>query len=368
MIVGVPKEIKISENRVGLTDSGVQQLVSEGHSVLVEDKAGVGASIFNEAYEKAGARIMNSAKDIYEKAEMIIKVKEPLPPEYPLLQEKQILYTFLHLAAEPELAHVLSEKKISSIAYETIQDEQGRLPLLMPMSEIAGRLATQIGASYLQTDHGLKGILLGGATGTRRGKVCVLGGGVVGQNATRIALGLGAQVTVLDIHRPTLEHIDQIFHGQVQTLYSNSQNIETSVLEADLVVGAVLIFAQKSPCLVTKEMIEKMTPGSVVVDVAVDQGGCIETCKPTNHKNPTYNLNSVIHYCVPNIPGIVAQTSTYALTNASLKYASIIAQQGLKKSLEKNPPLRKGLNTHEGRIVCPPVAEALKGNPHLEVH
>ena len=227
------------------------------------------------------------------------------------------------------------------------------------MSEVAGRLAVQIGASYLQTNHGSKGILLGGATGVRQGRVSIIGGGVVGRNAAKIALGLGAQVTLLDIHIPTLEKLNQMFQGNIQSLYSNAQNIEASVVKSDLVIGAVLIFAAKAPCLVTKEMIQSMSPGSVVVDVAVDQGGCIETCQPTTHKNPIYKVNEVIHYCVPNIPGIVAQTSTYALTNASLKYASILASEGLEKSLEKHPPLRKGLNTYKGKIVCPPVAKAL---------
>lgn len=361
MIIGVPKEIKTSEERVGLTDSGVQQLVLEGHELLIEKNAGLGAGLKNESYAAAGARIVESAKEIYEASEMIIKVKEPLPEEYELFKEEQILYTFLHLAAEPELTKFLLKKNISAIGYETIQENNGELPLLTPMSEVAGRLAVQIGASYLQTNQGSKGILLGGATGVKKAKVCIIGGGVVGRNAAKIALGLGAQVNLLDIHIPTLEKLNQMFQGHIQTLYSNSQNIERSVVEADLVIGAVLVFAAKAPCLITKAMIQKMSPGSVVVDVAVDQGGCIETCKPTSHKSPIYRVADVIHYCVPNIPGIVAQTSTYALTNASLKYASIIASEGLEKSLEKHPPLKKGLNTYKGKVLCPPVAKALKG-------
>ena len=360
MNIGVPKEIKISENRVGLTESGVKQLVREGHTVFVEENAGLGASISNETYETAGAVILNTAHEVYKKSEMIVKVKEPLPEEFEFLQERQILYTFLHLAAELKLTKVLLEKKIKAIAYETIQEDDGRLPLLIPMSEVAGRLAVQIGASYLQNDHGTKGVLLGGATGVRQGRVVIIGGGVVGLNAAQIALGLGADTTILDINMKTLEFIEHNFQGRVKTLYSNAENVEMSVLKADLIVGAVLLFANRAPCLVSKNTVLKMVRGSVVMDVAVDQGGCIETCVPTSHKEPIYKVNDVIHYCVPNIPGIVAETSTYALTNATFKYCSLIASQGLEHSLQYNSAILKGLNTYEGRIVCGPVAEALK--------
>ncbi|HND86024.1 MAG TPA: alanine dehydrogenase, partial [Pseudobdellovibrionaceae bacterium] len=320
MIIGVPKEIKISENRVGMTEAGVGQLVKEGHTVYVEKDAGLGSQITNEQYEKAGATILDKKKDIYAKADMIVKVKEPLPDEYEMLRENQILYTYLHLAAEPRLTKVLCERKVKAVAYETIQNDDGSLPLLTPMSEVAGRMATQIGAFYLQKDHGGKGILLGGVTGVRPAKVTIIGGGVVGTNAAKMAVGLGAHVTILDVNTKRLEYLDDIFQGRCMTLFSNSKNIEESVRDCDLLVGGVLITGQKAPTLVSKEMIKTMTKGSVVVDVAVDQGGCVETCKPTSHQNPTYEIDEVIHYCVPNMPGVVPRTSTYALTIVTLKY------------------------------------------------
>ncbi len=359
MIIGVPKEIKISENRVGLTEAGVKQLVQEGHTVYVEKDAGLGSRISNEAYEQAGAKILDSAKEIYAKADMIWKVKEPLPDEYDLMRENQILYTYLHLAAEPKLTKVLCERKVKAIAYETIQLADGSLPLLTPMSAVAGRMATQIGAFYLQKDHGGKGILLGGVTGVARGKVTIIGGGVVGTNAAKMAVGLGADVTVLDVNHRRLEYLDDIFQGRLKVLHSNSQNIEAAVSESDLVIGAVLVTGWKAPVLVTKEMIAKMQPGSVVVDVAVDQGGCIETCRPTTHQNPTYEVNGVIHYCVPNMPGVVARTSTYALTNATFKYGSMIAQMGVEDAIAKDPALYKGLNVYGGYVCYEPVARSL---------
>lgn len=359
MIIGVPKEIKISENRVGLTEAGVRQLVKEGHSVYVQKDAGIGCRIANEDYLSAGAKILDSAKEIYAKADMIVKVKEPLPDEYELLRENQILYTYLHLAAEPKLTKVLCDRKVKSIAYETIQLEDGSLPLLTPMSEVAGRMATQVGAFYLQKDHGGKGILLGGVTGVERGKVAIIGGGVVGINAARMAVGLGAEVTILDVNHRRLEYLDDIFQGRVTTLHSNTQNIERAVVESDLLVGAVLVTGWKAPVLVTKDMIERMQPGSVVVDVAVDQGGCIETCRPTSHQNPVYEINGVIHYCVPNMPGVVARTSTYALTNATLKYASMIAQMGVEDAIGRDKALFKGLNVYGGHVTYEPVARSL---------
>lgn len=359
MIIGVPKEIKISENRVGMTEAGVMQLVKEGHTVYVEKDAGVGSGISNQQYEKVGAKILDTKAEVYKKAQMIVKVKEPLPEEYELLQENQILYTYLHLAAEPKLTRVLCERKVKSVAYETIQKEDGSLPLLTPMSEVAGRMATQIGAFYLQKDHGGKGILLGGVTGVRPGKVTVIGGGVVGTNAAKMAVGLGADVTILDVSLPRLEYLDDIFGGNVTTLYSNLQNIEQSVRESDLVIGAVLLPGAKAPCLVTKEMISSMAKGSVVVDVAVDQGGCIETCKPTSHTHPTYDVNGVIHYCVPNMPGVVSRTSTYALTNATFKYASILAQMGVEDAIARDKALFKGLNVYNGYVCYEPVARDL---------
>ncbi|UXR63144.1 alanine dehydrogenase [Bdellovibrio bacteriovorus] len=362
MIIGVPKEIKISENRVGLTEAGVRQYVTEGHTVIVEKDAGVGSGITNEQYEKAGAKIIDTKKEVYAKADMIQKVKEPLPDEYELMRENQILYTYLHLAAEAKLTKVLCERKVKAIAYETIQLDNGSLPLLTPMSEVAGRMATQIGAFYLQKNHGGKGILMGGVTGVKPAKVTIIGGGVVGTNAAKMAVGLGASVTILDVNTARLEYLDDIFQGRCMTLFSNAKNIEDSVKESDLVIGGVLITGHKAPTLVSKEMVSSMSKGSVVVDVAVDQGGCIETCRPTSHTNPTYEIDGVIHYCVPNMPGVVPRTSTYALTNVTLKYGSMIAAMGVEDAVAKSPALMKGLNTYGGHVVYEPVARDL----HME--
>lgn len=359
MIIGVPKEIKISENRVGLTEAGAKQLIKEGHTVYVENDAGVGSGIRNEDYERVGAKILPTKKEVYAKADMIVKVKEPLPDEYELMKENQILYTYLHLAAEPKLTRVLCERKVKAVAYETIQFPDGSLPLLTPMSEVAGRMATQIGAYYLQKDHGGKGILLGGVTGVERGRVTIIGGGIVGVNAAKMAVGLGAEVTILDVNRARLEYLDHIFGGHITTLYSNPTNIERCVAKSDLLVGGVLITGHKAPTLVTKQMVQSMAPGSVVVDVAVDQGGCIETCRPTSHTSPTYEVDGVIHYCVPNMPGVVARTSTYALTSATIKYASILAEMGVEDAISKDPSLYKGLNVYGGYVAYEPVAKDL---------
>jgi len=359
MVIGVPKEIKISENRVGLTEAGVKQLTSEGHRVFVQKEAGLGSQITNEEYKEAGAELVDGIKDVYSKAQMIIKVKEPLPDEYDLLQENQILYTYLHLAAEPKLTKVLCEKKVKAVAYETIQKEDGSLPLLTPMSEVAGRMATQVGAFYLQKDKGGKGILLGGVTGVERGRVTIIGGGVVGINAAKMAVGLGADVTILDVNMSRLAFLDNVFQGRLRTLYSSMQNIEEKVGDSDLLIGAVLLAGRKAPKLVTKEMVKTMSQGSVVVDVAVDQGGCIETCKPTSHTNPTFEVDGVTHYCVANMPGVVARTSTYALTNATFKYASMIAQMGLEEAVSKDKELYHGLNVYGGYVSYEPVANDL---------
>lgn len=359
MIIGIPKEIKISENRVGMTEAGVRQLVKEGHSLFVEKDAGVGSGITNQQYEKAGAKILDTKAEVYAKAEMIVKVKEPLPDEYELLKPDLILYTYLHLAAEPKLTRVLCEKRVKGVAYETIQKADGSLPLLTPMSEVAGRMATQVGAFYLQKDHGGKGILLGGVTGVKPGKVTIIGGGVVGINAAKMAVGLGADVTILDVNHSRLEYLDDIFGGRVTTLYSNTQNIEQSVAESDLLVGGVLITGHKAPTLVSKQMVASMAKGSVVVDVAVDQGGCIETCRPTSHQNPTYEVDGVIHYCVPNMPGVVSRTSTYALTNVTLRYASMLAAMGVEDAIAKDKELFPGLNTYGGYVCYEPVARDL---------
>ena len=359
MIIGVPKEIKISENRVGMTEAGVRQLVKEGHTLYVEKDAGIGSGIANEQYEKAGAKILPTKADVYAKADMIVKVKEPLPDEYDLMRENQIIYTYLHLAAEPKLTKVLCERKVKAVAYETIQTANGSLPLLVPMSEVAGRMATQIGAFYLQKDHGGKGVLLGGVTGVRPAQVTIIGGGIVGTNAAKMAVGLGADVTVLDVSTARLEYLDDIFAGRITTLYSNQQNIEQCVANSDLLVGGVLITGQKAPTLVSKQMIASMQKGTVVVDVAVDQGGCIETCKPTSHQHPTYEVDGVIHYCVPNMPGVVSRTSTYALTNVTLKYASMLAAMGVEDAIAKDSALFKGLNVYKGKVCYEPVARDL---------
>jgi alanine dehydrogenase len=366
MIVGVPKEIKNNENRVGLVPSGVKALKTHGHTVLVQTHAGHGIGVTDEEYRKAGATIVETAKEVYSKAEMIVKVKEPLSEEYNLLRENQILYTYLHLAPAPQLTKALMERKVISIAYETIQLDDGSLPLLTPMSEVAGRMSTQIGAHLLEKANGGKGVLLGGVPGVARGRVTILGGGVSGINAAKIAAGMGARVAILDVNAKRLEYIDHVFGGAVETLFSNFENIEKSVRESDLVIGAVLIAGAKAPKLVSKDLIAEMTPGSVVVDIAVDQGGCIETCKPTSHDNPTYTVDGVVHYAVPNMPGAVARTSTYALTNVTLKYGLMLADLGFKEAIAKDHALYKGVNVYNGKVAYLQVAKDL-GLPYEAV-
>jgi alanine dehydrogenase len=359
MIVGVPKEIKNKENRVGMVVAGVRALTTAGHKVIVQKNAGVGAGISDEDYRKAGATISDSPKEIYEKSEMIMKVKEPLPEEYPLLREGQILYTYLHLAADERLTKALLERKIVGIAYETIEAADGTLPLLAPMSAVAGRMATQIGASYLQHDHGGKGMLLGGVTGVDRASVVILGGGVVGINAAKMAIGLGAKVTILDTNMHRLDYLSDIFGNEITTLYSNSEQIEKAVVNSDLVIGAVLVTGAKAPKLVTRDMVARMQPGGVIVDVAVDQGGSVETCRPTSHEHPTYAVEGIIHYAVPNMPGAVPRTSTYALTNVTLKHALKIANLGWKEAVSKDALLAKGVNICQGKCVYKTVADDL---------
>ena len=357
MIIGVPKETKTREYRVGMTPAGVRQLVKRGHSVRVERGAGEGSGILDAHYAFAGAAIVDSAKEAWA-SEMVVKVKEPQASEYGFFREGLILYTYLHLAAEPALTGELAKKGVVGIAYETIQFEDGSLPLLRPMSEVAGRMAVQVGATCLEKERGGKGVLLGGVPGTRRGRVVILGGGVVGRNAATIAIGMGAQVTVLDIRADTMGYLEDVFGGAVETLYSNASNVEEAVRRADLVVGAVLVTGAVAPKLVTKELIAQMEPGSVVVDVAVDQGGCIETCRPTDHDSPTYDVDGVVHYCVPNMPGAVAQTSTWALTNTTIGYADKIATVGLDRALRGDPALGLGVNTYRGQVTYGPVAQA----------
>ncbi len=359
MIVGVPKEIKTREYRVGMTPAGVRSLTARGHKVLIEKSAGEGAGIKDADYVSAGGHMVATAAEAWG-AEMVVKVKEPLPQEYNFFRENLVLYTYLHLAPEPELTKKLAEKKVAGVAYETIELDDGSLPVLRPMSEVAGRMAVQAGATFLEKEHGGKGVLLGGVPGTRRGRVVILGGGVVGRNAATIAIGMGAQVTVLDVQATTMAYLEDIFGGAVETLYSNTVNIEHAVAGADLVVGAVLVTGARAPKLVTKELIAKMEPGSVVVDVAVDQGGCIETCRPTTHDNPTYEVHGVVHYCVANMPGAVAQTSTWALTNTTMAYALKIADHGLAEACKADRALLKGINTYGGHVTCEPVALAHK--------
>jgi alanine dehydrogenase len=366
MIVGVPKEIKNKEYRVGMVIAGVRALTAAGHKVFMQHNAGVGAGISDEDYRKAGATIVQTAKEVYDKADMIVKVKEPLPEEYALLRENQILYTYLHLAADERLTKALMERKIVGIAYETIQPADGSLPLLAPMSAVAGRMATQIGATYLQHDHGGKGMLLGGVTGVERASVVVLGGGVVGVNSAKMAVGLGARVSILDVNVHRLDYLSDIFGNEVTTLYSNSEQVERVVTSADLVIGAVLVPGAKAPKLVTREMVSKMQPGSVVVDVAVDQGGSVETCRPTSHEHPTYTVDGVIHYAVPNMPGAVPRTSTYALTNVTLKYALMIANMGWRDAVTRDEALRKGVNILNGKVAYKQVADDL-GLPYEAV-
>lgn len=359
MIIGVPKEIKNRENRVGLVPGGVKILVQQGHQVFIENGAGIGAGIPNEKFTDAGAKILETSDEIWNTAEMIIKVKEPIEPEYTKMRQGQLLYTYLHLAAEPKLTQALIKNKVNAVAYETIELENRSLPLLTPMSEVAGRMSVQVGAQCLQKHAGGKGLLLGGVPGVKRGRVCIIGGGIVGINAAKMAIGLGASVTILDVSAPRLAYLDDIFGTDISTLMSNPENIALTVAEADLVVGAVLIAGAKAPKLVTREMIRTMEPHSVVVDVAIDQGGCVETIKATTHDSPTYSVDDVIHYGVTNIPGDVPMTSTYALTNVTLKYASMLANKGLEAAAKSDPAIAKGVNTYEGRITYNAVAEAL---------
>jgi len=359
MVIGVPKEIKNSENRVAITPAGVQDLRRSGHEVVVEQDAGIGSGISNEAYQAAGAEIVNSAQKVFAAADMIMKVKEPLLPEYNLFKSSQILFTYLHLAAVPELTKALLERQVVGIAYETI--EVGcTLPLLTPMSEVAGRMSIQVGAQFLEKPYGGKGILLGGVPGVEPAHVVIIGGGVVGTNAAKMAVGLGARVTILDKSAERLQYLDDIFHGQVTTVMSNFFNIASWVEKADLLVGAVLIHGAKAPKLVSEQMVKSMSPGSVIVDVAIDQGGSVETIdRITTHSDPTYIKHGVVHYAVDNMPGAVARTSTFALTNVTLDYALQIANKGWKRAMKENDALAKGLNVVGGMVTYKAVADSL---------
>jgi alanine dehydrogenase len=357
VLIGIPKEVKDHEYRVGMVPAGVHALVEAGHKVLVQDGAGLGSGIPTEEYVAAGAEIVPDAQTVWSRAEMIVKVKEPIASEYPLMQSGQLLFTYLHLAPLPELTDALLERQVTGVAYETIEDRQGRLPLLTPMSEVAGRMAVVVGASYLQKFFGGRGTLLAGVPGVPPGDVVVIGGGIVGLNSIKMALGLGARVTVLDTNLDRLRHIDDLFHGAVVTLASNQLNLRASLRRADLLIGAVLIPGRSAPKLVTREMLGLMKEGAVVVDVAVDQGGCFETTHPTTHSNPVYVVDGVVHYCVANMPGAVPRTSTFALNNATLPYAIALANKGIA-AVHDDPGLWLGVNTYKGHITCQPVADS----------
>ncbi len=363
MRVGCPKEIKNHEYRVGLTPGSVREYVAHGHEVIVEAKAGAGIGADDDAYRAAGARIVPTAREVFEKSDMVVKVKEPQPSEWTQLREGQILYTYLHLAPDPEQTRGLLNSGVTAVAYETVTDERGGLPLLAPMSEVAGRLAIQAGATSLQKANGGRGILLGGVPGVLPAKVAIIGGGVVGLHAAKMAVGLGADVSILDRSIPRLRQLDDIFNGRVHTRYSTIDALEEEVFSADLVIGAVLIPGAAAPKLVTREMLSGMKKGAVIVDVAIDQGGCFETSHATTHSEPTYEVDGIVHYCVANMPGAVPITSTHALNNATLYYGLQLADRGLK-AIAEDRHLRAGLNIHRGRVTNAPVAEALGYDPH----
>jgi alanine dehydrogenase len=359
MLIGVPKEIKVHEYRVGLTPSGVRELIAHGHKVLVESRAGLAIGFTDEQYLQAGATIAPRCEEVFAQSDMIIKVKEPQPGECRMLRPGQILFTYLHLAPDPNQAALLLESRCIAIAYETVTDERGGLPLLAPMSEVAGRMSVQAGAHHLEKAHGGLGVLLGGVPGVAPAKIVIIGAGVVGTNAAQIAVGTGAQVVVIDKSLDALRRIDHVLGARVTTLYSNRDNIEREVLSADLVIGAVLIPGAAAPKLVTREMLKGMKNGSVIVDVAIDQGGCFETSKPTTHAEPTYVIDGVVHYCVANMPGAVPRTSTHALNNATLPFTLQIADEGWRAALKRNAHLMAGLNVAAGQVTNKAVAKAL---------
>ncbi len=358
MIIGVPKEIKTHENRVGMIPGGVLQCVKNGHTILIEKGAGLGSGFADEAYKEAGASIVDDVEEVWKRSEMIVKVKEPIKVEYPRMREGQILFTYLHFAASKELTEAVAKSKCIAIAYETVEKADRSLPLLIPMSEVAGRMSTQEGAKYLEKPMGGRGILMGGIPGVPPARVIILGGGIVGVNAAKIAAGMGAQVTIMDINIPRLRYLDDVMPSNVTTLFSNEQNIRKLLPDTDLVIGGVLKPGAKAPHLITKDMLSLMKPGTVVVDVAIDQGGCFETSKPTTHDKPTYVVDDIVHYCVANMPGAVPFTSTLGLTNVTLPYAVQIANKGWKKALKDDTELLKGLNIADGKIVYKDVAEA----------
>ncbi len=358
MKIGIPKEIKNNENRVGATPAGVKELVAHGHEVFVQQSAGVGSGFSDEAYKEAGATILPTIEDVYATGDMIIKVKEPIAPEYPLVRKDQVLFTYFHFASDLALTEAMIKSGAVCIAYETVRDRQGTLPLLIPMSEVAGRMSIQEGARFLEKPQGGRGVLLGGVPGVKPAKVLVLGAGVVGKNAALMAAGLGADVTIMDISLPVLRHCAETMPKNVKTVYSSRHNIEEELPTTDLVIGSVLIPGAKAPHLVTRDMIGKMRPGSVMVDVAIDQGGCFETSHPTTHSEPIYEIDGVVQYAVANIPGAVPYTSTLALTNATMPYALRLADLGWKEACRKDPGLADGVNIVDGKVTFKGVAEA----------
>lgn len=369
MIIGVPKEIKNHENRVALTPAGAAEFVKRGHKVFIQSGAGLGSGFSNEEYLNAGAELLPDIENVYATAEMIIKVKEPVKPEYPLIREDQLIYTYFHFASSEELTNAMINQKAVCLAYETVELEDGSLPLLIPMSEVAGRMSIQEGAKFLEKTFGGRGVLLGGVPGVPPAKVLILGGGIVGTEAAKMAAGLGADVTIMDISLKRMRYLDDIMPANVKTMMSNEYNIREMVKKNDLIVGAVLIPGAKAPHLVSRDMLKTMRPGTVLADVAVDQGGCIETTKPTTHDNPTYVIDDVIHYTVANMPGAVPRTSTLALTNSTLPHALQLAGKGWKQACIGDKALRKGLNVVKGKVVYKGVADAfgLKYNNVEEV-
>jgi len=366
MVIGVPKEIKSNENRIALVPAGSELLVAKGHPVLIEKGAGLGSGFGDEQYVSAGALILDTAEEVWAKAEMIMKVKEPIAVEWPRMRRGQVIYTYFHFAAAEDLTRAVIASGAIAIAYETVQLPNGELPLLTPMSEVAGRMAVQEGAKYLEKVHGGRGVLLGGVPGVAPAKVVIVGGGVVGINAAKMAAGLGASVTILDISLDRLRYLDDVLPANVKTIYSNRYNILEAIERADLVIGAVLLPGAKAPHLITRADLKRMQQGAVIVDVAVDQGGCVETIKPTTHENPTYFVDGILHYAVANMPGGVPRTSTLALTNATLPYALRLAKNGWKKACKEDRALALGLNVVEGKVVYPGVAEAF-GLPLVEL-
>ena len=360
MIVGIPREVKDKEFRIAIIPAGVRKLVASGNTVVIESGAGLGSSIFDEELTEAGARIVEDAVTVYSEADMVMKVKEPLPQEYQYMREGLILFTYLHLAPLAELTQVLLDRKVSSIAYETVGLDNDSLPLLAPMSEVAGRMSIQVGAHFLEKEAGGRGVLLGGVTGVEPGHVTILGSGTVGTNAARMAVGLGAAVTVMGRNSRRLAEIESLFQGKIKTRLTSRQNIKEEISRADLVIGAVLVPGATAPKLITREMLSLMQKGAVIVDVSIDQGGCVETARPTSHSDPVYEVDGIIHYCVANMPGAVPRTSTFALTNVTLPYALEIANKGVIGAIQGDPALKRGINTYKGLLTNREVARAQK--------